>query len=422
MASNKIQWELEEDELIIYGEGAMPDYKKNELTPWEEHKASIRTICIERGVTSVGARAFRGCEALETVFLADTVDRIGFAAFRDCKSLQEVDALREFAHRYEKSQGNENNRILMSMQAFRGTPWLQENFGEFYLKKGVLVEYLGENKEVVIPDGIKEIGMMAFENRAVETVTFPVSLKTIRSYAFLNTNLKKVILPESVTLVEDDAFGLTGKLSYVEIQGANTTVAEHAFRGSAVEEELLSAGNEIPSLYKLAQIQEKGILVAKRLNVQKDAMRKIGYTYFDEAEALKKKIKAGAKVLRVCYDEETQNVNYVQAFYKVKRKKELYETYLMYPVGKGFSVEVWRDSLTYLDEKDINSMNTDGVNVVSAHADSKYDWYQVSEDKHNISVYALDLVKQWLKQHPKYKAQSVDDNKEQDPLRMFVPN
>ena len=422
MASNKIQWEFEEDELIIYGEGAMCDYKKNELTPWDEHKASIRTICIERGVTSVGARAFCGCEALETVFLSDTVDRIGFAAFRDCKALQEVDALREFAHRYERSQGNENNRILMSMQAFRGTPWLKENFGEFYLKKGVLVEYLGESKEVVIPEGIREVGMMAFEKRAVESVTFPSSLKTIRAYAFLSTNLKKVILPETVTLVEDDAFGLTEKLSYVEIQGADTNVSEQAFRGSALENELLANGNEIPSLYKLAQVQEKGILTARRLNVQKDATRKIGYAWFDDAEALKKKIKSGAKVFRICYDEENKNINYVQAFYKVKRKKEVYETYLMYPVGKGFSTEVWSDSQTYLDEKDICHLNTDGVNGVSANAGATYDWYQVSEDKHAVSVYALDLVKQWLKQHPKYKALSVDEKQAQDPLRMFVPN
>ena len=85
-------------------------------------------------------------------------------------------------------------------------------------------------------------------------------------------------------------------------------------------------------------------------------------------------------------------------------------------------MEVWRDSLTYLDERDINTMNTDGVNGVSTHADSKYDWYQVSEDKNSISVYALDLVKQWLRQHPKYKAPSVEDNQAQDPLRMFVPN
>ncbi len=422
MANNKINWEFEEDELIIYGQGAMPDYKKNESTPWEEHKQFIRTICIERGVTSVGARAFCGCEALETVFLADTVDRIGFAAFRNCKALQEVDALRDVAHRYEKSQSNENHRILMSMQAFRGTPWMKENYGEFYMKKGVLVEYLGEDKCVVIPEGVKEIGMMAFENRPVEQVTLPASLKIIRSYAFLNTNLKKVVLPEQVEQVENDAFGYTEKLTYAEIQGKDTTVAEYAFRGSAVEEDIVTVGNEIPSLYKLVQVQERGILTARRLKVQKDQQRKVGYVWFDEAEALKKKIKTGAKVLRICYNEEDKTVDYVQTFYKVKKKKEAYETYVMYPVASGASVGTWRDSLTCLDERDISQVNTEGVNGTSKYADRRYDWYQVSEDKNSVSVYALDLVRQWLRMHPGYKVLSAEENKAQDPLRMFVPD
>lgn len=408
MANNKIQWEFEEDELIIYGEGAMQDYKKNEATPWEEYKPQIRTICIERGVTSVGARAFCGCEALETVFLADTVDRVGFAAFRDCKSLQEVDALRDFAHRYEKSQGNESNRILMSMQAFRKTPWLKENFGEFYIKKGVLVEYLGEETKVEIPNGVKEIGMMAFENRMVEQVVFPTSLKTIRAYAFLNTHLQNLFLPETVEMVENDAFGYTEQLHFAQIEGKDILIAEHAFRGSAVETEILASENGIPSLYKIVQVQEKGILTAKRLRVQRDPMRSVGYTWFDGAEALKKKVKAGAKIFRLCFNEETKTVNSVQAFYKVKRKKEAYETYVMYPVAKEGSVEAWNDSQNSLDEKEISTINVDGLKGESTAADAKYEWYQVSEDKNSVSAYALDLVKQWMRQHPEYKALSSE--------------
>ncbi len=421
--SNAINWAFEEDELSIYGEGAMPDYKEGESVPWEDVKAQIRTVCIERGVTSVGARAFAGCEALDTVFLADTVNRIGFGAFKGCAALQEIDSLRGFVHRYEKTLGGEPNRIVVGMQAFRGTPWCKENYGEFYMNRGTLVEYLGEESEVVLPNGVKEIGSMAFEGRPVEKIELPTSVKNIRAYAFMNTKLQTLVVPKTVETVESYAFGYIDTLDYVEIESMDTAVAADAFGGSAVAEELAASKKGIPSLYALTPTVEPGIVGAKRLLVAKDPKRHIGYPMpIDAEETLKKKIKAGTMVLRIRYSESEKCVNYVQAIYKVKKESGLFQTYLMYPVDTDAGISAWRDSFTYWDADDILGLNTDGIDGKSMHEGEGCDWYQAVVGKSCVENIALALVGQWLKKHPGYRVLSEDENREQDPLRMFVPN
>ncbi|MBR5474900.1 MAG: leucine-rich repeat domain-containing protein [Lachnospiraceae bacterium] len=416
-----INWAFEEEELSIFGEGAMADYKEGEALPWEDVKEQVRVVCIERGVTSVGARAFAGMEALETVFLSDTVRRIGFGAFKGCKALQEVDTLREFSHRYEKSMSVDANRIVVGMQAFVGTPWCAETYGTFYMNKGVLVEYLGDATEVVIPEGVKEIGTMAFEGRGIEKVTFPASLRVIRSYAFMNTKLQELVLPETVEVVESCAFAYAAPLSKVVLENDEADLATDAFYGTMVGAEVAAAKKGIPSLFTLVPVAEPGLTGAKRISVQKDPKVHIGFTYFDASNALKKKIKAGTTILRVCYNGEKKTLDYVQAIYKTKQEKGLYETYLMYPYEAEGSAEIWRDSFTYWGTEDVDGLNTAWLDGDGLYEDLKYDWYQVS-NKAQIDVLARTVANYWLKKHPEYRALSQEENREQDSLRMFVPD
>ena len=61
---------------------------------------------------------------------------------------------------------------------------------------------------VVIPDGVTEIGSSVFKDCAeLETVVLPDSVRVIGGSAFQNcTNLKSLTLPESVTEIAADAF------------------------------------------------------------------------------------------------------------------------------------------------------------------------------------------------------------------------
>lgn len=85
---------------------------------------------------------------------------------------------------------------------------IDEVNSDFEIVDGVLEFYSGTEAEVVIPDGVTEIGDFAFEYcRTMESVKIPDSVTKIGVRAFRNcTRLSTVEIPSSVTCVEDEAF------------------------------------------------------------------------------------------------------------------------------------------------------------------------------------------------------------------------
>lgn len=64
----------------------------------------------------------------------------------------------------------------------------------FIIENGVLIQYKGKRNSPVIPDGIKEIGILAF-NRHI--------------------SLKSIVIPDSVTEIDNSAFcGCPGMTVY----------------------------------------------------------------------------------------------------------------------------------------------------------------------------------------------------------------
>ncbi len=80
---------------------------------------------------------------------------------------------------------------------------------DFVIERSVLVKYNGyKNREVVIPNGITEIGKEAFSGMSnIESVKFPESLITIGEKAFHNcTGIHKLSFPDNVRVIRDHAF------------------------------------------------------------------------------------------------------------------------------------------------------------------------------------------------------------------------
>ncbi len=124
----------------------------------------------------------------------------------------------------------------------------------FEIENGVLIGYSGQEKDVVIPDTVVEIGMGAFEQRTdimsvvipegvrkigerafsgckyLQHVSLPGTLTVIDKWAFSECKgLDSVILPESLKVLDTAAFAKCTVLSSIEIPSAVSGVGTGAF-------------------------------------------------------------------------------------------------------------------------------------------------------------------------------------------------
>ena len=101
----------------------------------------------------------------------------------------------------------------------------------FEMEDGVLKKYRGNEKEVVIPDGVEKIKSMAFYgDRSLEKVVIPDSVTEIGWEAFREcTDLKSVIIGKGVKKLSDSAFFGCGDLEHLELPAGLEKVGVRAF-------------------------------------------------------------------------------------------------------------------------------------------------------------------------------------------------
>lgn len=70
---------------------AMDDYTLTSLPPWIKKKYDIRRLCIESGITKIGACAFANCtELLDVELTSAHLKTIGWGAFMNCSHLRTI--------------------------------------------------------------------------------------------------------------------------------------------------------------------------------------------------------------------------------------------------------------------------------------------------------------------------------------------
>ena len=159
--------------LTISGTGAMKDYSYSG-SPFYNNN-SIKSIVINKGVTSIGNYAFRDCTGLTSITIPNSVTSIGDFAFYNCEGLTSI----------------------------------------------------------TIPNSVTSIGDFAFDNcTGLTNVTIPDSVTSINASAFSGcTGLTNVTIPDSVTSIGSSAFkGCTG-LTSVTIPNSVTSIGFSAFYG-----------------------------------------------------------------------------------------------------------------------------------------------------------------------------------------------
>jgi hypothetical protein len=85
----------DENKLIIYGKGEIPNYTKYELPEWNTYKDQIITIEIKEGIIEIGDYSMKGLTKVTEITISKTVERIGMNVFEDCKSLSTINVKSE---------------------------------------------------------------------------------------------------------------------------------------------------------------------------------------------------------------------------------------------------------------------------------------------------------------------------------------
>lgn len=192
-----LTWQLSGGTLRISGKGEMQSFTDETMPPWYPQAASITTVSITEGVTSVGDRAFFGCTSITNVRLPSTVVSIGAFSFKNCSSLEYV---------YLPA-----NLTAIGESAFENCINL---------------------KGITLPNGLQSIGSFAFYRcTALTTISIPVSLIRLGTVVFAYcTGLVRAEIHSRLTALPDWTFYGCTSLTEVSLPQTVTVTGEDSFR------------------------------------------------------------------------------------------------------------------------------------------------------------------------------------------------
>ncbi len=188
----------------------------------------LTSVVIGDSVTSIGGGAFERCSSLTSVVIPDSVTSIGNYAFRYCNRLVEV---------YNKSTLNivagrvDNGYVGCYALAVYTEPYTSKvsinNNGYIIYTDGtekILVGYLGEETELVLPNNITAINKYAFYYcDSLTSVVIPDSVESIGADAFFDCHsLTSVEIPDSVTSIGGGAFADCHSLTSIKYRGTQS--------------------------------------------------------------------------------------------------------------------------------------------------------------------------------------------------------
>ena len=249
---DNISWAFDESTgtLEISGSGELSGFYN--LVPWYDYNKQIKSIVINKGITSINYAVFRGysvenlflpeglletgqeafykCSSLKNVTIPDGVKAIGNVAFANCTSLENVilpDSVNDMGSNVFLGCENLTTAVFEDgiTEISDSIFWECANLTNVTIPSSV--KTIGANafrrcqklNNVVIPDGVTTIGESSFSQcKSLESMSVPESVKTIGDNAFgVCTNLKSISIPDSVEDIGLDAFSLCESLESINI-------------------------------------------------------------------------------------------------------------------------------------------------------------------------------------------------------------
>lgn len=209
-------WEIdpENKDLIISGEGAMPDFSGVGEAPWcqNEYADSIQSVLVVNGVTGVGNYGLTGLKSVTRVSLQPSVTRIGSHALEDMDSLTELKlpAGIEYVGDYAFS-GMDGITCLRLPEGLT-------HIGDYAFSD------MGTLEQVFMSDGAQEMGQGVFADcEKLIQVEFSQTLQKIGNGIFDGCPIEGVVFPETVTSIGNKL--LSGsQVKYIAFEGKAPTI------------------------------------------------------------------------------------------------------------------------------------------------------------------------------------------------------
>ena len=274
-----------------------------------------------------------------------------------------------------------------------------------------------------------------------DVIEVPEGVRTISMFSFREVCAKELILPGSLTKIEDYAFGGARIDKIVMPDGMNSLLIRE-YGGSILEAirskkpaERRTKFFRVPLLYELAlqKTNYKGYRkFAVREKKEAAGKKRWGKKLVDVGGSLKRRLKKGGVLVGIRWNGQ-HRVQSVKSFVwledDVKYTEPVIDEYLMYPVRlEDGSIEPYSDSTTFQEPKQLlhgfSDMNAEELMKEGAirfpQPGTAEEWFW-SEDRLNFEgAVEIELLEMWMKDHPGYSIDTMEENREKERYRMFV--
>ena len=216
---------------LIYNEFNNAYYLGNEDNPYlvliEVLDKLITSFEVNVDTKVIYYNAFFNCSYLTSIEIPASVTSIGDNAFFLCTRLVEVV---NKSSALEITKGSSNNGYIGRYALQIITDKIASKlytYNDFVLYKEsedsiILINYIGNDTDIVVPSGVTSINSYAFDNCSnLTSIEIPASVTSIGSYAFSGcSSLTSITIPESVTSIGSGAFDNCSNLIYNEFNNA----------------------------------------------------------------------------------------------------------------------------------------------------------------------------------------------------------